>query len=85
VLKRVTVRLVEEAERTQFDALLEQKHYLCSARMVGRTLRYVAELDGEWGRAGVLQRGRAAPEGSGEVAWLDATAARPSAWVRAEQ
>ncbi len=48
VLKRVTVRLIEESERALFDAMIEQKHYLCSARMVGRTLRYVAELDGEW-------------------------------------
>ena len=48
ILKRVTVRLLREEERARFDALLEQKHYLCSARMVGRTLRYVAELDGEW-------------------------------------
>ena len=48
ILKRVTVRLLIEPERARFDALLEQKHYLCSARMVGRTLRYVAELDGEW-------------------------------------
>jgi hypothetical protein len=48
VLKRVTVRLIMESERARFDTLLEQKHYLCSARMVGRTLRYVAELDSEW-------------------------------------
>jgi len=48
ILKRVTVRLLREEERARFDMLLEQKHYLCSARMVGRTLRYVAELDGEW-------------------------------------
>ena len=48
ILKRVTVRLLREQERPRFDELLEQKHYLCSARMVGRTLRYVAELDGEW-------------------------------------
>jgi hypothetical protein len=48
LLKRVTERLLLEEERARFDALLEQKHYLCSARMVGRTLRYVAELDGEW-------------------------------------
>ena len=48
ILKRVTVRLLHDEERPRFDALLEQKHYLCSARMVGRTLRYVAELDGEW-------------------------------------
>jgi len=48
ILKRVTVRLLREEERLRFDYLLEQKHYLCSARMVGRTLRYVGELDGEW-------------------------------------
>jgi hypothetical protein len=48
ILKRVTVRLLCDDERARFDELLEQKHYLSSARMVGRTLRYVAELDGEW-------------------------------------
>ena len=48
ILKQVTVRLLREEERARFDTLLEQKHYLCSARMVGRTLRYVAELDGGW-------------------------------------
>jgi hypothetical protein len=48
VLKRVSVRLIEEYERPRFDNLLEQKHYLSSAKMVGRSLRYVAELDGEW-------------------------------------
>lgn len=48
ILKRVTVRLLREDERLRFDEIMEQKHYLCSARMVGRTLRYVAELDGEW-------------------------------------
>ena len=48
ILKRVTVRLLRDEERLRFDQLLEQKHYLCSAQMVGRTLRYVAELDGEW-------------------------------------
>jgi len=48
ILKRVTVRLLRDDERARFDELLEQKHYLCSAKMVGRTLRYVAELDGEW-------------------------------------
>lgn len=48
ILERVTVRLLREDERQRFDQLLEQKHYLCSARLVGRTLRYVADLDGEW-------------------------------------
>jgi len=48
LLKRVRVRLIREDERERFDQLLDEKHYLASARMVGRTLRYVAELDGEW-------------------------------------
>ncbi len=48
ILKRVTVRLLRDDERARFDGLLEDKHYLSSARMVGRTLRYVAEIDGEW-------------------------------------
>jgi hypothetical protein len=48
VLKRVTVRLLREDERPQFDCLLENQHYLASARLAGQTLRYVAELDGQW-------------------------------------
>jgi len=48
ILSRVTVRLLHEAEREEFDRLLEEKHYLASAKMVGRTLRYVAEVEGQW-------------------------------------
>ncbi len=48
ILKRVTVRLVREDELARFNALLEKKHYLCSARIAGKSLRYVAELDGKW-------------------------------------
>ena len=48
VLRRVTVRLVREEERGEFDFRLEHQHYLASARLAGQTLRYVAELDGEW-------------------------------------
>src|SRR5512136_3255738 len=48
VLKRVTVRLIREDERAAFDRTLEQRHYLASARVAGQTLRYVAELDGQW-------------------------------------
>lgn len=47
-LKRVGVRLLEDWERPRFDELLEREHYLCNARTVGNTLRYVAELDGAW-------------------------------------
>ena len=48
VLKRVTVRLVREEERGEFDFRLEDQHYLHSARLAGQTLRYVAERDGQW-------------------------------------
>src|SRR5512132_4242335 len=48
-LKAVQVRLVvSEAEQARWDALMEEKHYLRSARMVGEQLRYVAEVEGEW-------------------------------------
>jgi hypothetical protein len=48
VLDRVTVRLVQETERPEFDRRLEAEHYLASSALVGETLRYVAELDGQW-------------------------------------
>jgi hypothetical protein len=44
VLARVKVRLLGEDERLEFDRLLEEKHYI----LVGQSLRYVAELDGQW-------------------------------------
>jgi len=47
-LGRVTVRLITDEERDRFDALLEEKHYLKSARLGGQSLRYVAEADGQW-------------------------------------
>jgi len=48
ILGQVEVRLLEEWERARFDELLEKEHYLKSARIGGRSLRYVAELNGEW-------------------------------------
>lgn len=47
-LGQVVVRLIEPWERERFDQLLIEKHYLHSARIGGRSLRYVAELEGEW-------------------------------------
>lgn len=48
-LSRVQVRLVSsESEQIQWNAHLEQKHYLKSSRLVGEQLRYVAEVDGQW-------------------------------------
>lgn len=47
-LNRVTVRLVAEAEEGQFNYLLQEQHYLESSTLVGKWLRYVAEVDGRW-------------------------------------
>lgn len=48
LLRQVTVRLSTPEERDRFDQLLEQRHYLQSARLGGPNLRYVAEVDGQW-------------------------------------
>ncbi len=48
VLRRISVRLLQPEDRGRFDQLLEQRHYLHSCRLGGQSLRYVAELDGEW-------------------------------------
>ena len=48
LLKAVTVRLIEDAERERFDEELVNKHYLKNANAVGRVLRYVAEYSGQW-------------------------------------
>jgi hypothetical protein len=48
VLSQIKVRLIKSDERERFDQLLEQEHYLHSSRLGGQSLRYVAELDGEW-------------------------------------
>ena len=54
LLRKVTVRLILPEERARFDQLLEQRHYLQSARLGGQSLRYVAEVDGEWIKASDL-------------------------------
>jgi hypothetical protein len=48
ILRQVRVRFVEEEERERFDELLKEQHYIHSARLGGQSLRYVAELNGEW-------------------------------------
>ena len=47
-LRRVNVRLVREEERGEFDFRLERDHYLHESTLVGQTLRYVAEVAGQW-------------------------------------
>jgi hypothetical protein len=69
ILGQVAVRLLEESERSLFDELLEQKHYLKSARIGGRSLRYVAELNGEW--IALITFSGAAPNLKSREEWID--------------
>jgi hypothetical protein len=48
LLSQVTVRLVTENEIGQFNFYLEREHYLESSRLAGQSLRYVAEVNGQW-------------------------------------
>lgn len=47
-LSRVRVRLICADERSAWDTLMRAHHYLGFTAMVGRSLRYVAEIDGRW-------------------------------------
>jgi hypothetical protein len=47
-LRKVTVRLLADNEVGQFNFHLETKHYLESSRFAGQSLRYVAEVEGQW-------------------------------------
>jgi hypothetical protein len=68
VLQRVTLRLVGDDEREVFDRTLEARHYLANARLAGQTLRYVAELDGQW--VALLTFSAAALHLKGREQWL---------------
>ena len=48
ILRQIKVRLIVPEERDRFDEALKEQHYLHSARLGGQSLRYVAELKGEW-------------------------------------
>jgi hypothetical protein len=48
LLNRVKVRLINKSERSTYDELLDEQHYLKSGRLVGEQLQYVAECDGRW-------------------------------------
>lgn len=48
VLQRVVVRLLGEEERERYDRHLLLDHDLACPTLVGESLRYVAELDGQW-------------------------------------
>lgn len=48
ILNQLVVRLVEDHEHERFNHLIETQHYLKSSAIVGRHLRYVAEVQGQW-------------------------------------
>ncbi len=70
-LARVSVRLVKAEELQAWNELVDAKHYL-SSRLVGPTLRYIAEVDGEW--VGLLSFGQGAyhlQERERFIGWTD--------------
>ena len=67
-LSRVSLRLIKEEERERFDQLLETEHYLQSARIGGRHLRYIAEVDGDW--VAILTFSGAAPHLKPREKWV---------------
>jgi hypothetical protein len=68
VLDAVEVRLIEEWERERYDGLLEREHYLHNARLGGRHLRYVAEVEGRW--VALATFSGAAPHLKGRECWI---------------
>ena len=81
-LRRVSVRLMLPEERERFDGLLESRHYLHSARVGGPSLRYVAEVDGQW--VALLVFSGAAPHTKareGEIGWTPRQRARRLCFV----
>jgi hypothetical protein len=48
LLSKVAVRLLCDNEVGQFNFYLEREHYLESSRLAGQSLRYVAEVEGQW-------------------------------------
>lgn len=44
VLAQVSIRLIAPEEKARWDQLITERHYLKNADLVGRQLRYVAEL-----------------------------------------
>jgi hypothetical protein len=67
-LRQVTVRLLADSEVGQFNFYLEREHYLESSRLVGQSLRYVAEVDGQW--VGLLTFSAAALHLKGREQWI---------------
>lgn len=68
VLAQVSLRLIAPEEKARWDQLITERHYLKNADLVGRQLRYVAELDGQW--VALLGWNVAAYHLKGREAWI---------------
>ena len=67
-LGKVTVRLLADNEVGQFNFYLERDHYLESSRFAGQSLRYVAEVEGQW--VGLLTFSAPALHLKGRERWI---------------
>lgn len=47
-LRSLTVRPIGFSERSEWDALMSNQHYLGLKSLVGESIRYVAEIKGRW-------------------------------------
>jgi hypothetical protein len=47
-LRSVIVRPITTCERSNWDILMARHHYLGFKSLVGKSIRYVAELQGHW-------------------------------------
>ncbi len=83
MMGRIGLRLIEPDELAAWNVLVDEKHYL-SSRLVGPTLRFVAEVDGNW--VGLLSFGQACyhlQHRDSLIGWTDVQrgASRPS-WIQ---
>jgi len=69
ILARVSVRPIEPDGKAGRDQRIRECHYLKNAHLVGRQLRDVAELDGQW--VGLLGWNVAAYPLKGREGWID--------------
>jgi predicted transposase YbfD/YdcC len=67
-LRRITVRPIERAELRSFRAAMARHHYLGDGRVVGESIRHVAEVDGRW--LALLAWGAAALKSRHREAWI---------------
>lgn len=48
VLQGLKLRLIEPEEKSRWDRLITEEHYLKNSNLVGEQLRYVADYEGQW-------------------------------------